>query len=269
MRHLLLTALLAMTPTIVLGQAPTFEAAAIKINNSGGRGSGISSYPARIKVINSTLKFCVEVAWNVKDFQVSGANGWMDADRYDIDAVAASPFTQEQSRIMLRTLLADRFGLVVHSETQDRPGYGLVVHSETQDRPGYVLVAGRNGPKLPPPIEEPSVMFSRTPAGDRTLKATSISMKRFAEALSTALGSIVVDQTGIEGNYDVSFQWTPDSSEPRMSKSGEPLPAPPSDAVPGPSIFTALQEKLGLKLESRKVPVEVIVIERASRPTEN
>ena len=103
-------------------------------------------------------------------------------------------------------------------------------------------------------------MFSRTPEGDRTLKATSISMKRFAEALSTALGSIVVDQTGIEGTYDVSFQWTPDSSEPRMSKSGEPLPAPPSDAVPGPSIFTALQEKLGLKLESRKVPVEVIVI---------
>jgi uncharacterized protein (TIGR03435 family) len=215
----------------------------------------VSSYPARIKVINSTLKFCVEVAWNVKDFQVAGASGWMDTNHYDIDAVAATPFTREQSRIMMRTLLADRFGLVVHSETQDRPG--------------YVLVAGRNGPKLPPPIEDPSVMFSRTPEGDRTLKATSISMKRFAEALSTALGSIVVDQTGIEGTYDVSFQWTPDSSEPRMSKSGEPLPAPPSDAVPGPSIFTALQEKLGLKLESRKVPVEVIVIERASRPTEN
>lgn len=234
---------------------PAFEAAAIKVNNSGKPGSGISSYPARIKVINSTLKFCVEVAWNVKDFQVAGAGGWMDTDRYDIDAVAANPFTQEESRIMMRALLADRFGLVVHSETQDRPG--------------YVLVAGRNGPKLPPPIEDPSVMFSRTPAGDRTLTATSISMKRFAEALSTALGSIVVDQTGVEGKYDVSFQWTPDSSEPRMSKSGEPLPAPPSDAVPGPSIFTALQEKLGLKLESRRVPVEVIVIERASRPTEN
>jgi uncharacterized protein (TIGR03435 family) len=192
----------------------------------------------------------------VKDFQVAGANGWMDSDRYDIDAVAANPFTREESRKMLQALLADRFGVVVHSETQDKPG--------------YALVPGRNGAKLPPPIEDPSVMFSRTSSGDRTLKATSISMKRFAEALSTTLGAIVVDRTGIEGQYDVSFQWTPDpANEPRLLKSGEPAPAPPPDATPGPSIFTALQEKLGLRLEARKVPVEVIVIERAHRPSEN
>jgi uncharacterized protein (TIGR03435 family) len=254
-RQVILTALLAMA---VRGQAPAppaFEAAAIKINNSPACPCGISSYPARIKVINSTLKFCVQVAWDVKDFQVSGAAGWMDTEHYDIDAVAANPFTREESRKMMQALLADRFGLVVHSETQDRPG--------------YVLVPSRNGPKLPPPIEDPSVMFSRTPSGDRTLKATNLSMKRFAEALSMALGKIVVDQTGIEGQYDVSFQWTPDASEPRMSKSGEPLPPLPADTVPGPSIFTALQEKLGLRLESRKVPVEVIVIEHANRPSEN
>jgi uncharacterized protein (TIGR03435 family) len=238
------------------GQAQVFEAAAIKINSSGGPGSGISVYPNRIKIINSTLKFCVQVAWNVKDFQVSGAAGWMDSDRYDTDAVAANSFTQDELRKMLQALLADRFGLVVHSETQDKPG--------------YVLVPGRNGPKLPPPIDDPGVLFSRTPSGDRTLKATSVSMKRFAEALSTTLGSIVVDRTGIEGNYDVSFQWTPDpASEPRVLKSGEPAPVAPANAIPGPSIFTVLQEKLGLRLESRKVPVEVIVIERASRPSAN
>ena len=242
----------------VRGQSPAFEAAAIKVNNSGKPGSGISLYPVRIKIINSTLKFCVQVAWDVKDFQVSGAAGWMDADRYDIDAVAANPFTREESRKMLQALLADRFGVVVHSETQDKPG--------------YILVPGRNGAKLPPPIEDPSVLFSRTSSGDRTLKATSITMKRFAEALSTTLGAIVVDRTGIEGQYDVSFQWTPDpANEPRVLKSGEPAPAaaPPADAMPGPSIFTALQEKLGLRLEARKVPVEVIVIERAHRPSEN
>ncbi len=249
--RLLFTALFAA----IIVQGQTFEAAAIKINTSGGSRSGMSVDPGRMKIINSTLKFCVEMAWNVKDFQVSGGNGWMDADRYDIDAVAANPFGQEELRKMLRALLADRFGLVVHSEMQDKPS--------------YVLVAGRNGPKLPPPIDDRSVLFSRTASGDRTLTATSISMARFADALSTALGSIVVDRTGIEGKYDVSFQWTPDSSEPRMSKSGEPLPPVPADVVPGPSIFTALQEKLGLKLEARKVPVEVIVIERASRPSEN
>ena len=211
--------------------------------------------PARMKIINSTLKFCVQVAWNVKDFQVSGAAGWMETDHYDIDAVAAGPFTQDESRKMLQALLADRFGLVVHSEMQEKPGFALVI--------------GRNGPKLPPPTEDLSVMFSRTPSGDRTLSAQNVSMKRFADALTVALGSIVVDQTGIEGKYDVSFQWTPDSSEPRMSKSGEPLPAPPADAMPGPSIFTAVQEKFGLKIEARKVPMPVIVIERANRPSEN
>jgi uncharacterized protein (TIGR03435 family) len=194
------------------------------------------------------------VAWNVKDFQVSGGAGWMDTERYDIDAVAAKPFTTEELRTMLRALLAERFGLVVHSETQDRPG--------------YVLVTARSGPKLPPPIDDPSVLFSRTPSGDRTLTATNVSMARFAEALSVPLGAIVVDRTGIEGQYNVSFQWTSDpSGETRTLKSGEP--APPVDAAAGPSIFTALQEKLGLRLESKKVPVEVIVIERANRPTEN
>jgi uncharacterized protein (TIGR03435 family) len=238
------------------GQSPEFEAASIKLNNSGRSGAGISSYPNRIKIINSTLKFCVQVAWNVKDFQVSGAAGWMDTERYDIDAVAANPFSREELRKMLRALLADRFGLVVHSETQEKGGYALVV--------------GRNGPKLPPPVDDPSVMFSRTPSGDRTLQAPNLSMARFADTLSSALGAIVVDRTGIEGQYDVSFQWTPDpNSEPRMTKSGEPAPPPPVDAVPGPTIFTALQEKLGLKLEARKVPVQVIVIEQAKRPSEN
>jgi uncharacterized protein (TIGR03435 family) len=248
--------LLMIALIVARGQSPSFEAASIKRNDSGKPGNGMSLHPNRVRIINSTLKFCVMVAWNVKDFQVAGASGWMDADRYDIDAVGANPFSAEEARKMMQALLADRFGLVVHTETLDRQG--------------FVLLPAKNGPKLPPPIEDPSVMFSRTPAGDRTLQATSISMKRFAEALSTTLGAIVVDRTGIEGKYDVSFQWTPDpASEPRVTKSGEPMPAPLADATPGPSIFTALQEKLGLKLEARKVPVEVIVIEHAQRPSEN
>jgi uncharacterized protein (TIGR03435 family) len=252
-RHHVVLTLFALS--LFSARAQSFEAASIKVNSSGTTRSGISTYPARIKILNSTLKFCVEMAWDVKDFQVSGASGWMDGDRYDIDAVAANPFTKDEFRKMLKTLLADRFGLAVHTEMQERPG--------------YVLVAGKNGAKLAPPIEDPSVLFSRTASGDRTLTATSISVKRLAEALSSALGAIVVDQTGIEGQYNTSFQWTPDASEPRMSKSGEPLPPLPADVTPGPSIFTALQEKLGLRLESKKVPAEVIVIERANRPTEN
>jgi uncharacterized protein (TIGR03435 family) len=247
-------ALIALTLTVLRGQA-TFEAAAIKVNDSGRPGGGLNVAHNRIKVINSSLKFCVQVAWNVKDFQVAGASGWMDGEHYDIDAVAAEPFKKDEYRVMLKALLADRFGLVVHSETQDKPGYALVV--------------GKNGPKLSPAKEEQGIMFSGTPAGDRTLKATSATMKQLASALSFPLSAIVVDQTGIEGQFDLFIQWTPDPNEPRMNKSREPTPPLPPDTVPGPTLFTVLQEKLGLKLESRKVPVEVIVIEHANRPSAN
>jgi uncharacterized protein (TIGR03435 family) len=180
----------------------------------------------------------------------------MDTEHFDIDAVAANPFTQEESRTMLWALLTDRFSLTIHREMQDKPG--------------YALVTARNGAKLAPPVEDPSILFSRTPSGDRTLKASSVSMTQLAGALSSALGATVVDQTGIEGEFNISLQWTPDpASEPCMTKSGEPMPLPPTDAMPGPSIFTAVQETLGLKLESKKVPVEVIVIDRATRPTDN
>jgi uncharacterized protein (TIGR03435 family) len=247
------TLLLGFGVSLVFGQ--TFEAASIKLSDPSKRGSGMSTSPARIKVINSNLKFCIQMAFDVKDFQVSGGPGWTDTERYDIDAVAASPFKEGEFRLMLRAMLAERFGLAIHHETQEKQGYSLVV--------------GKNGPKLPPPIEDQSRMFSRTPSGDITFKATSASLKDFASALANYLGSTVIDNTGIDGKYDVSLQWTPDPNQSRMMKSGEPAPPPPTDVVPGPSIFTALQEKLGLKLESKKVPVDVIVIDRANRPTEN
>jgi uncharacterized protein (TIGR03435 family) len=95
-------------------------------------------------------------------------------------------------------------------------------------------------------------------------------MSRLAAALANRLGVPVVDQTGIEGQFNVSMQYTPDpGSEQMMTKGGVPIPPAPSDAPAGPSIFNVLQEKFGLKLEARKVPVEVIVIDKATRPTAN
>jgi uncharacterized protein (TIGR03435 family) len=241
-------AMLAQTP-------PAFEASVIKLAAVGRQGGGLRIDPARVKFINVPFKFLVQSAFNVKDFQVSGANGWMDTEHYDIDAVAASPFKDGEMRLMIQSMLAERFGMAFHRETLDRPGYALVV--------------AKGGQKLPPPIEDRSMLFSRTPNGDVTFAGKNVDMPGLASALASRLGAIVVDKTGIEGRYDVSFQWTPDASTPVMGKNGEPAPPPPPDAIPGPSIFTAIQEKLGLRLESRKVPVEVIVIDKANRPTEN
>ncbi len=236
--------------------APAFEAATIKPNRSGRSGGGLNVLPARIKIVNSSLKFCIQMAWNVKDFQVSGGDRWTDSERYDIIAVAASPFKQAELRTMLQALLTDRFGLLTHRETRDGAG--------------YALVTARNGPKLPPPIDDPDVMLGRTASGDMSLKAKNATMEQLASTLSATLGTTVVDRTGIEGRFDVSLEWAPDpTSQPLVNKSGAPAPMPAADGIPGPSIFTALQQKLGLKLEARKVPVEIIVIDHANRPSEN
>jgi uncharacterized protein (TIGR03435 family) len=240
----------------LFGQTLEFEAAAIKPANPDQKGSGIRIEKARIKVINAPLRFMVQYAWNVKDFQVVGGPSWAGTERYDVDAVSQKPFEGDDLRMMIRALLADRFKLAVHTETQEKPGYALVI--------------AKNGPKLPPAEDDRNRLFSRTASGDTTLTAKNVTMEEFASLLSTQLTAIVVDRTGLDGHFNCSFQWTPDQpTRPMISKSGEPIPAPPADAVPGPSIFTALQEKLGLKLESRKVPTEIIVIDRAEHPSAN
>lgn len=234
-------------------QTATFEAASIKPADSSRAGHGINVEGARIRMKNVPLKFCVQIAWSVQDFQVSGGPAWADKDTFDIDAVAAKPFEGQEYRTMLQALLAERFGVTVHREMQDKQGYALVV--------------AKNGPKLSPGSAEASMMFSRTPTGDRLFEAKGATMSELARALSSELRQIVVDRTGLKQTFDGTLQWTPDG--PVVSKNGQPLPPPPPDAIPGPSIFTAIQDKLGLKLESRKVPVEVIVIDRAERPSAN
>lgn len=103
---------------------PTFEAATIKPSTPGRRGSGMNLQAARVRFISSTLKFCIQMAWDVHDFQVVGGPGWTDTDIYDIEAVAAAPFKGDEYRTMIQALLADRFGLVVRHGTQEKPGYG-------------------------------------------------------------------------------------------------------------------------------------------------
>jgi uncharacterized protein (TIGR03435 family) len=233
-----------------------FEAVSIKPAAPGRRGMGMNISPGRIRIINSSLKLIIQMAWDVREFQVSGATGWMDTEHYDIDAVAADRFKQDEYRPMLRAMLTDRFGLTIHHEQQERSGYALVV--------------AKSGAKLPPATDDPDIVFGRTESGDRTLKAKNATLGDLANALGTTLRAPVVDRTGIEGRFDVSLQWTPDAAhEPMISKDGMPAAPPPSDATAGPGIITVLQDKLGLKLEARKTPVEAIVIDRASRPSGN
>ena len=196
----------------------------------------------RVSVSNATLNQLIQNVYRVRNFQVTGGPSWMATKGWDIEAMPGSnatpAITPEQRDEMFKTMLADRFRLVLHRETKELPVYDLVV--------------AKGGSKLRPSGDEPG--FGMTNTGSITFKKTTV--PTFANVLSGVLGRKVIDKTGLEGNFDVDLHWTPD----------ERADAQPDD---GPSVFTAIQEQLGLRLESSKGPVEVLVIDRVERPSEN
>jgi uncharacterized protein (TIGR03435 family) len=229
-----------------------FEAVSIKSAIAGARGGGYNISPGRINVKNRTLKDMVEFGWDLHDYQLTGTAGWIEGDHYEIVATTPSGPSSEQRRLMMQAMLADRFALKIHKEPKEVSGYALVV--------------GKSGPKIgAASSDEGELMLSRSETtGLRTLNGVSRRMPDLASILSSLLARPVVDKTGLNGRFDFHMEWSPDIGQVMESKESS-LPA--SDT--GPSIFTALQETLGLKLETQKVQVEVIVIDHAEKPTLN
>jgi bla regulator protein BlaR1 len=250
-------------------QLPVFEVASIKPNKSGEPNVSLMFTPNGFHATNAPLREVIQLAYQVQEFQLSGGPPWINSERYDIVAKVDSSATEkvnqldmDQHRAMLRPLLEDRFQLKVHQETKELPVYALVV--------------GKNGPKLheakpndtyldgikdPDGVARPGLMRM----GPGGLTAQGLPMATIVRLLSQQFGRTVVDKTGLTGNYDIKLQWTPDSGPASMMG---PDSKPTPDTA-GPSIFTAIQEQLGLKLESQKGPVEVLVIDSAERPSAN
>jgi uncharacterized protein (TIGR03435 family) len=194
------------------------------------------------------------LAYDIPSFQLAGGPSWIGDQRYDIVAKmpagalkAAGPERWAQMRAAVQALLADRFQLIIHRETKLIPGYALVV--------------AKSGFKLKKMADDGQADFS---SNRGKLTAHKISMELLAQNLSGNLSSPVVDMTGIKGGFDLTLEWTPDEVQ-SPAKAGGEAAEPPS----GPSIFTALQEQLGLKLETQKAPIEMVVIDRIEKPTEN
>jgi uncharacterized protein (TIGR03435 family) len=222
---------------------PAYEVASIKPDTSDSGSTSSRGSKGQVVITNLSLKRLIERAYSVKPFQVTGPD-WMEKIRFDI-AAKYPPDTKSDDRpLMLRTLLEDRFKLAVHRESKDMPGYALVV--------------AKRGFKLQP--VEPGAAGAST-RGDQVLSLTAkkTSMARLADLMARSLGEMVVDKTGIEGVYDFELRWTDDDRN-----SGG------SDADAAPSLFTAIQETLGLRLQRQKVPVEMVVVDHVERvPTEN
>jgi uncharacterized protein (TIGR03435 family) len=218
-----------------LAQAPAFEAAAIKPSKDLSRGTSWDSEPGRIN-LSATLKGLITIAYRVKDFQVAGGPKWLDGDRFEINAKAEGPAKDPELLEMLQTLLADRFQLAIHHEQKIAPAYALVV--------------AKSGLKIKA-VEGATGSSSRGGRGAMTAKG--VSMAKLAESLSRNLGAPVADLTETPGVFDFKLEWSVEGDA--------------NDAQS--ALFAALQSQLGLKLESRKLPIDVIVVDKAEKPSEN
>jgi uncharacterized protein (TIGR03435 family) len=267
---------------------PAFVVTSIKANKSRDTFKGVQAQPGgRFTVTNMTLRELIGIAYEIppplRKARMSGGPAWMDADRFDIMAKANGNLTLSQHLVLLRTLLADRFKLVAKIATREMPVYALVVARsdrklgpQLRKVPDVDCVALRAASRGLPAAAPPNP----TVAGPCSFRAENRGLimsgaTTMADLVRVAFprmiqDRVVVDRTGLVGSYSVNVEWTPDP-EPFASAGDLPpgLPVPPPPTNGGISIFTALQEQLGLKLEPARAPVQVLVIDRAEKPTED
>jgi uncharacterized protein (TIGR03435 family) len=243
-----------------------FEVASIKPSSPDDSGYTIQTTGGEgLNAINAPVRNLILFAYDIRDLLLSGGSRWLETDRYDITAKtgrddAAFGITEpnsmtdaqrktytERVRERPRTLLAERFGLVVHHESRD-----IAV---------FLLTVAKSGPKMKAAGPEDGARQGMRGTGRGHTQGFAITTERLAMYLGTIIGRPVVDKTALTGKFDWTLDWIPDS----------PAPGDDSAVTPqtGPTIFTAVQEQLGLKLEPGKEPVDSIVIDRITRPTEN
>jgi uncharacterized protein (TIGR03435 family) len=251
---------------IVRAQAPTsttarFEVASVKPNKSGNAvigGSGLGK-PGEFQRINVPLRVLILEAYRIRSSALIGGPSWIATDRFDVVARAAQPGPLVE---MVKTLLADRFKLVTHNETRELPIYALTI-ARRDGRLGPNLhpstcgTSGRDATQQPCRVRIAPGLF----VGSAPIFAPPGGAISLGGELSSELQREVVDRTGLKGTFDVDLHWLPDNSP------AGPQPGAPPPDTSTPSIFTAVQEQLGLKLQSTKGPVDVLVIDRIEHPT--
>jgi len=252
--------------------AQVFEVASIK-PRVGERALSGRTPPDRFHSPDTTLRDLIRFAYFLPDFKVAGGPDWMASDRFEVNAKAAAPPTRTAMRLMVQQLLRERFALRTHTETREFATYDLVL--ARGDR--------RLGPKMRPAafdcepvyaadrplreagVDETTVQRCATRiglgAGVITQSSTGMSLSRLVTLLENRLGRAVVDKTGLAGSFDIELTFSDEGLDgPSSLLAG-------ATRKEGPAIFTALQEQLGLRLVSSRGPVEILVIDRAERPT--
>jgi uncharacterized protein (TIGR03435 family) len=237
--------MLAITALSAQGQAPpAFEVASVKIAPPRTGAAALiatDTDPAIVRYANITLKNLIAIAWRFDSRLILGGPAWLDDQLYDLAAKLPPGAASDRVPAMLQTLLAERFKLAVHRETKEQSV--------------YFLVPGKTGPRLKKslPPDDPNIQQTRgdRPAAQITrggIMGHSMDMGMLAGSLAAVAGYQVLDRTDLTGMYDINLKWTPEDNN-----------------AFAPELFTAIQEQLGLKLESGKAPVEMLVIDHADR----
>ncbi len=221
----------------------SFEVTAIRLDSIGvSAGTGFDFDGSRLRVTNATPLYLMRNAYRIQGDQIIAGPAWLGSDRYDIDAKTPDGVktTPEQFRAMVQSLLADRFHLAIRREIRE-----MTV---------FALVPEKSGSRLKEDTEGGgSRLNTDMESGKFVLTGTRISMDQLTGYIADKLGRVVLDKTGLKGAYNFTFQW-----DPEQSANGE-----------GPSMFAGLREQMGLRLESAKAPVEVLVIEHVEKPSAN
>jgi uncharacterized protein (TIGR03435 family) len=248
--------------TIAASKLPAFDVASIKPSAADTPLKVDFAPGGRLTISHATLRFLIKIAYDVTDQQIAGGPGWINSRRFDLEGKPLAPYggdpakmTPDQivvfhrpARLRLQRLLADRFQLELQQESQP-----MAI---------FALVAGKNGSKLKPSSTkgDPEMSFNHG-----ILLAKRMDMPMLARFLSEGqTGRPVIDETGIDGKFDIRLEWTPDPSLDPLQAASQ---APAADA--GISVFSALQQQLGLKLEPRTSPADTLVVKRAELPTAN
>jgi uncharacterized protein (TIGR03435 family) len=233
---------------------PDVEVATIKPTQPGNDQMTFQTHGGTLVMKNLTLRFMMSFAYDLPARQITGEPGWMDTDKWDIEAKADTPgeLNVSQMKLMMQKLFAERFALQVHEEKRKMEA--------------YVLIVSKDGPKMTKTADASSptnvLMY---PQG--VIIAKSATMANLAQWLRSIFGQPVMDKTGIEGRWDFTMKWTPD--ERQFADVPESARRPADDANPPPPLFTAIQEQLGLKLETQKTDVPVLVVDHVAHPSPN
>ncbi len=244
-RKLAYASLVTVLACRAFGQTPAFDVASIKPNRSGSGSSSSNSHEGVYTATNENLKSLIQMAYRVRDYQIAGPD-WLRTERFDIAAKPPAGSKDADLPLMVQSLLLERFNLALHRETKESPVYGLLV--------------AKNGPKFK---EVEDVGGNNTNSNRGRFIAERCSMANLAAYLARQMDRPVVDMTGLAGVFDLKLNFTPENALASREENKV-------DAEAYPPLLTALQEQLGLKLEPKKAPIEILVIDRIEKvPTEN